>query len=186
MLKWGYIILIAGAVLLVSGIVLSILWAISFAGEFIRENTIIGQTLLRPSKSINATLQVRDIVSPISLALHFKPELSNVTLSETVRDPNDKVVNTNEFSRDFLTTFKPNTIGKFTLTISNPSSTPVNVDGVFGHMPFVGDNNQVNLNALHPIIAGILLIILGIVTLIMGIIFVILDRRKERRPSLTR
>jgi hypothetical protein len=188
MLKRGYITLIAGGVLLVAGIVISAVWAGSFAGQFLQENTIIGQTLVRPSESINATLQVNDISRPISLALHFEPESANVTLRETVIDPSGRVVNTNEFLKDFFTTFKVNTVGKFTLTISNQGSNPVNFDGIFGYVPFVGENNQVNLSPLSGILIGIILFIIGIIALIVGIIFVIIDRRKENRrpPPLTR
>ena len=56
------------------------------------------------------------------------------------------------FSKDFFTTFKINSVGKFTLTISNQGSSPVNVDGLFGYIPFVGQNNQVNLSPLNGII----------------------------------
>src|ERR671932_6843 len=72
-LQRGYIILIAGAVLFISGIVISALWAGSFAGTFLRESTIIGQTLIKPSESVNASLQVNDIARPIAVAIHFKP-----------------------------------------------------------------------------------------------------------------
>ena len=87
MLQRGYIILIAGGVLVVAGIVLSIFWAGSFAGQFLQENTIIGQTLVMPLESINATLQVNDISRPISVALSFDPQSANVTLRQTVIDP---------------------------------------------------------------------------------------------------
>jgi hypothetical protein len=189
MLKRGYIILIAGGVLLVAGVVISALWAGSFAGRFLEESTIIGQTLVRPSESINATLQVNDISRPISLALHFEPEsATNVTLRETVRDPSGRVVNTNEFLKDFFTTFRVNSVGQFTLTVSNQGSIPVNVDGIFGYLPFVGQNNQVNLSPLNGIIIGVILFIVGIITIIVGIVITIIDRRRENRrpPPLTR
>ena len=190
MLKRGYIILIAGGALVVAGIVMSAIWAGSFAGQFLQENTIIGQTLVRPSQSINATLQVNDISRPISVALHFNPESANVTLRETVTDPDGTVVNTNEFVKDFFTTFKVNTMGKFTLTILNQGTSPVNVDGLFGYIPFgfVGQNNQINLSPLNGIITGIILFVVGIIALIVGIIFIIMDRRRESRqpPPLTR
>jgi hypothetical protein len=187
MLKRGYITLIAGGVFLVAGIIISVVWAGSFAGQFLQENTIIGQTLVRPSESINATLLVDDISRPISLALHFEPESANVTLRETVIDSSGRVASTNEFLKDFFTTFKVNTVGKFTLIISNQGSNPVNVDGIFGYILFVGENNQVNLSQLNGIIIGIILFIIGIIALIVGIIFVIIDRRENRRPPpLTR
>jgi hypothetical protein len=119
MLKRGYVILIAGGALVVAGIVISALWAGSFVGQFMQENTIIGHAVVEPSETINATLQINDISRPVSTALHFEPEMANVTLRETVTDPNGRIVNTNDFSKDFFTTFKVNTAGIFTLTILN-------------------------------------------------------------------
>src|ERR671911_2082860 len=184
MLKRGYIILIAGGALVVAGVVVSALWAGSFVGQFLQDNAIIGQTLVRPSESINATLQVNDISRPISVAIHFEPQsATNVTLRETVRDLSGRVVNTNEFLKDFFTTFKVNTVGKFTLTVSNQGSISINIDGIFGYLPFVGQNNQVNLNPLNGIIMGVILFIVGIITIIVGIVITIIDRRREnRRP----
>ena len=188
MLKRGYVILIAGGALVVAGIVISALWAGSFVGQFMQENTIIGQAVVEPSESINATLEVNDISRPISTALHFEPRSANFTLRETVTDPFGRIINTNEFSKDFFTTFKVNTVGKFTLTILNQGSSPVNVDGVFGYIPFVGENNQVNLNPLNSLLIGISLFIIGIIVMIVGIVFTIIDRRRENRrpPPLTR
>jgi hypothetical protein len=188
MLKRGYIILISGGVLLVAGVVMTAVWAGSFAGQFLQENTIIGQTLVRPSESINATLQINDISRPISLALHFEPGSANVTLRETVLDPKGEIVNTNVFSKDFFITFKVDSVGRFTLTILNQGPNPVNVDGIFGYIPFVGQNNQINIGPLNGIITGIALFVIGIIALIVGIIFVIIDRRREDRqsPPLTR
>ena len=188
MLKRGYIILIVGGVLFVSGIVITAAGASSLAGQFLQENTIISQTLVRPSESINTTLQVNDILRPISVAFRFEPGSANVTLRETVTDPFGRIINTNEFSKDFFTTFKVNTVGKFTLTILNQGSSPVNVDGVFGYIPFVGQDNQVNLGPLNGIITGIALFVIGIIALIVGVVFVIIDKKREnrRQSQLTR
>jgi hypothetical protein len=196
-LERGYIILIAGAVLFILGIVISALWTGYFAGTFLRESTIIGQTVIKPSESVNASLQVNDIARPVAVAIRFKPittittisppaqslSSTNLTLSQTVRDPAGIVVSKNTFLKEFFTTFKPQTRGKYTLTLTNlGSSQSVNVDGVFGYIPFVNqNNNQVNLNALGGIIAGIILVIIAIITLIVGIIIVIIDRRRARR-----
>jgi hypothetical protein len=71
--------------------------------------------------------------------------------------------------------------------ILNQGSSPVNVGGIFGYIPFVGANNQVNLNPLNAIIIGVILFIIGIITMIGGIVFAIIDRRENRRPPpLTR
>jgi len=68
----GYIILIVGAVLLISGIVISILWAGSFAGMIIHENTILNGVSIRPAGSINASTQIIDIIRPVSVAIHVE------------------------------------------------------------------------------------------------------------------
>jgi uncharacterized membrane protein len=92
------------------------------------------------------------------------------------------VVSKNIFLKGFFTTFKPQTTGKYTLTLTNLGRQTVNVDGVLGYILFVNqNNNQVNLNALGGIIAGIILVIIAIITLIVGIIIVIIDRRRGRR-----
>jgi len=49
-----------------------------------------------------------------------------------------------------------------------------------GSLPFVGANNQVNLNSFSGIIVGVILTITGIIILIAGVIVLILDRRRIR------
>jgi hypothetical protein len=187
--------------MLIAGIIITIVWAGSFAGTFLRESTIIGQTLVKPSESVNASLQVNNIVRPVSIAVHFKPAATTgissspssnaTTLGEIVRDPTGKVVNRNTFLKEFFTTFKPETTGKYTLTISNLGRESVNVDGIFGYIPFINQNNQVNLGSLSGIIAGIILFVVGIITLIVGIVILIVDRRKRgagggKLPQITK
>ncbi len=163
--------------MLIAGIIITIVWAGSFAGTFLRESTIIGQTLVKPSESVNASLQVNNIVRPVSIAVHFKPAATTgissspssnaTTLGEIVRDPT-----------------------KYTLTITNLGRESVNVDGIFGYIPFINQNNQVNLGSLSGIIAGIILFVVGIITLIVGIVILIVDRRKGgaggKQPQITR
>ena len=84
MLQRSYIILIAGGAMLVAGIIITIVWAGSFAGTFLRESTIIGQTLVKPSESVNASLQVNNIVRPLSIAVHFKPGSNNWNIIITI------------------------------------------------------------------------------------------------------
>jgi hypothetical protein len=188
MLKRGYIILIAGGVLLVTGFVLSIFSVGSFAGQFMRENIVLSETIVSPSEPVNVILHVNDTTRPVSVALRSEVESANISLRESIRDPNGRIVNTNEFSKDFFTTFKPNTTGEYTLLISNLGPIDVNIDGIFGFIPFVGGvDDQVNLSSLNSIVTGVIVFIVGIIALIAGIIIVILDRRREkRRPPLTR
>jgi hypothetical protein len=189
MLQRGYIILIIGGALLISGMVISALWAGSFAGRFLRENTILNSASIRPSGLVNSTFQVTDTSRPVSLAIHVEhsnnnsgtgqeQQISNNALREAVRNPNGLVMTSNEFTKQFFTTFKPDVTGKYTITIQNLGNTTVSIGVLVGNLPFVGANNQVNVNFFGGIIAGVILIIAGIIGLIAGVIVLILDRRK--------
>jgi hypothetical protein len=188
----GYVVLIVGAALLISGIVVSTLWAVPFAGKILREDTILGSASVRPAGSVNASTEVIDTARPLSLAIHV--ERNNVTaagqipsnnLRETVRNPNGIIMTSNESSREFFSTFKPDIAGKYTVTIYNLGHTPVSVGVLVGNLPFVAANNQVNLNSLSGVIAGSILIVIGIIVLIAGGIVVALDRRKTTTTTIT-
>ena len=181
----GYIILIAGAVLLISGIVISILWAVPFAGTIIRENTILSGVSIGPAGSVNASTQVIDTSRPVSLAIHLERnnsttggQIPNNILRETVRNPNGVIMTSNEFTKQIFTTFKPDITGKYIVTIYNSGNSPVSIGVLAGNLPFIGANNKVNFNSLSGIIAGIILTIAGIIVLIAGVIVLILDRRR--------
>src|SRR5690242_6434551 len=110
----GYIILIVGAALLISGIVVSALWAVPFAGKVLREDTILGGASIRPSGSVNASTQVTDTMRPVSLAIHVERnngtaggQIPNNNLRETVLNPSGIIMTSNEFTGAFFTTFKP-------------------------------------------------------------------------------
>src|SRR2546425_3075085 len=192
MVQRGYIILIVGAVLLISGIVISILWAVPFAGTIIRENTILSGVSIRPAGSVNASTQVIDTSRPVSLAIHLERnnsttggQIPNNILRETVRNPNGVIMTSNEFTKQFFTTFKPDITGKYTVTIYNLGNSPVSIGVLAGNLPFVGANNQVNFNSLSGIIAGVILTIAGIIVLIAGVIVLILDSRRIRPTTET-
>jgi uncharacterized membrane protein len=188
----GYVILIVGAALLISGIVISVLWAVPFAGTIIRENTILSGVSIRPAGSVNTSTQVIDTSRPVSLAIHLERnngttggQIPTNILRETVRNPNGSIMTSNEFSRQFFTMFKPDIIGKYMVTVSNLGNSPVSIGVIAGNLPFIGANNQVNINPLSGIIAGVILTFAGIIVLISGIVVLILDRRRVRPKTQT-
>jgi hypothetical protein len=199
MLQRGYIILIIGAALLISGVVVSVFWAGSFASSFLSQGVILNDLAIPPSGSANNTIQVTDISHPIALQIHFESHSgngisvnsqngqantttsnNNNSLREVVRDSNGRILSQNDLSKQFFTTFKPTIPGTYTLVISNLGSNPVRVAALFGSATFVNENNQININLFTGVIAGLVLIGIGIITLIAGIIIVILDRRKGK------
>jgi hypothetical protein len=188
----GYIILIVGTALLISGIVVSALWTVPFAGNILRESTILSGASIRSGGSLNATTQVTDTSRPISLAIRVEHsngsavagQIPNNNLRETVLNPNGIIITSDDFTGAFFTTFKPDITGKYTVTIYNLGHTPVSIGVLVGNLPFLGASNQVNFNSLSGIIAGVILTIVGIIVLIAGTIVVILDRGRTRPKAL--
>lgn len=191
--------LASGAVLLVAGIVISAIWGVSFAGSFLRENTIVAKTIIDAGKSVNAKTDVNRLDGPISLAIGIdgpgqqQQTFSDIRLKETVTDPNGKVVNSNEFGGPFFTSFNPQVAGVYTITISNIGTKPVSISGAFGYMSFVGPDGKPKIDAtavggggeeregLGMIIAGGGLVAAGIIALVVGAIITAIDGRANKQ-----
>jgi hypothetical protein len=196
-MKRGYAILISGAVLLVAGIAISAIWGFSFAGSFLRENTIVAKTIIDPGKSVSAATNINQLDKPISLAIGIdrngQPSgaFSDARLRETVTDPNDKVVSNNEFVNSFFTSFTTKMAGVYTVTVTNLSAKPVTISGTFGHIPFIGTNGKPDIGdmaggqGLGMIIAGGGLDAAGIITLIAGGIVMAVDSGGKPSTSST-
>jgi hypothetical protein len=157
------------------------------------ENIILSGASVKSGSSVNASTQVIDTSRPISLAIRTEHsngtaiagQILNNNLRETVRNPNGIIMASNDFTDDFFTMFKPDITGKYTVTVYNLGHTPVSVGVLVGNLPFVGANNQVNLNSLSGKIVGVILSITGIIILIAGIIVLILDRSRTRPNTFT-
>ena len=203
-MKRGYIILISGAVLLVAGIIISAVWAIPFAGSFLRDTTMVAKTSIDPGKSLDTRIEVHQLDRPISLAIGIdrtgeqpqtqvppSPPSSDIRLKEVVTDPNGRVISSNEFGDSFFTSFKPDVAGVYIITVSNLGTKPVSVSGAFGYMSFVGQDGKPDINSmmgaggLGMIITGGALAAVGVVILIVGAIITIVDNRNRRQSSTT-
>jgi hypothetical protein len=201
-MKRGYIILISGAVLLVAGIIISAVWAIPFAGSFLRDTTMVAKTSIDPGKSLDTRIGVHQLDRPISLAIGIdrtgeQPQTqvppsapsSDIRLKEVVTDPNGRVISSNEFGDSFFTSFKPDVAGVYIITVSNLGTNPVSVSGAFGYMSFVGQDGKPDINSmmgageLGMIITGGALAAVGVVILIAGAIITIVDNRNRRQSS---
>ena len=205
--------LIAGAVLLVAGITISAVWGVSFAGSFVtsfvRDNTLVAKTTINAGQSVSAQNQVSQLDRPISLTVGIDRTATlpasttttntitnnNIRLRETITDPNGKVVSSNEFGNGFVTSFKPEVAGVYTVTITNLGTIPVSISGTFGYLPFIGNNgNPVDINTmmgggaagqqgLGMIIAGGAMAATGVVILIVGAIVTVADSRAKPSTS---
>jgi hypothetical protein len=196
-------VLISGAVLLVVGIIISAVWAVQFTGSFMRDNTIVAQTSIDAGESVNARIDVHELDRPVSLAIgidraglqqtsQIPTSTSDVRLKEEVKDPNGRVVSSNEFGDSFFNSFKPEVTGVYTITVSNLGLGPVTVSGAFGYMPFIESDGNLHFGSimggewgLSMIIAGGALASIGVVTLIVGAIITIADSRKQSSTTTT-
>jgi hypothetical protein len=197
----------AGAVLVVAGIALTAVCGNNLGSLVLRESIILSNVPTNPSTSENRVLQVTNTERTVAIALHVETagaastqrheQASSMSIiGEEVRNPSGVVVNKNQFNssnngkeennnndenEDLFTTFKPDVQGQYTLMITNLGPLPVKVGGMFGYIPIIGNDNQLNLEPLSGIIAGVILFIVGIITLIVGAIIAILDRISRRR-----
>ena len=185
----GYLILTVGGVLLASGIAISVIWAGSLGSRIINQNTILNGVSIYPSGAANAITQVTDLSRPLSLLISIESNhntgQANPILREIVRNPNGEIISTNDFAKQFVTTIKPDVIGKYTLTIDNLGGSLVSVGILFGNLPFVGQNNQLNLNLFGGLVTGGILAVAGIIALIAGLVVLIVDRRRITRNKTT-
>ena len=191
MIQRGYIILIIGGALFIAGIIVVAVWAVPFASTFLRQNTLINQVSIEPSRSVQATTQITDVSRPITVAIHVERPQGVVRLIETVKDSSGAVVSNNEFSVNLFTTFQPQSTGNHILNITNAGAAPVTINAMFGYMPFVtapasasDEGSQplpgVDLSSISVVITGGVLTTIGFFTIIAGIVIVVIDSRKRR------
>ena len=118
----GYLILIAGGALLAIGIAISLIWAGSLGSRIINQNTILNGVSIYPSGAANAITQVSGLSRPLSLVISIESNRNtgpaNPMLRETIRNPNEVIISTNDFPKQFVTTMKPDVVGTYTLTIT--------------------------------------------------------------------
>lgn len=188
-MRRGYLILIAGGVLIASGIAISVIWAGSLGGRIMNQNTILNGVSIYPSGAANAITQVNDLSRPLSLVISIESNdntgQANPILRETVRNPNGDIISTNDFAKQFVATIKPDAIGQYTLTINNLGGNFVRIGILFGNLPFVSQNSQLNVNFFAGLVIGGVLAIVGIIALIVGLVVVIVDRRRTTRNTTT-
>jgi hypothetical protein len=52
-MKRGHIILIAGAIFLVAGITIAVVWRVSFVGSFVANNTLVDKKTINAGQSVS-------------------------------------------------------------------------------------------------------------------------------------
>lgn len=187
-MKGGHIVLIIGAILLVSGSTIAAIWGVYFAGSFFQDNTIMARTVIDPGKSVDEKATINTLEKPVSVAIGVdrsgQPAPIDAKLKETVTDPTGKVVSENQFGSGMITSFNPTVTGTYTLSVTNQGDSSVPVSGTIGHLPFAMTNGKPDFtspgsNAIFMMITGGSLAGIGVLTVIAGLVITILERRER-------
>jgi hypothetical protein len=154
-MKRGHIILIAGSIILIMGIGISVT---SVIGPFLYESIKVINSTVKPGQSINISRHVavnaEATTAQPSLALSIATKQQqqqqsndNVLLREQIKDPHGRIV-TNDI------TTQPQSSGNYTVTITNLGNQLVTVYALFGQVPFVNEKNQIQLGPAILILGG--------------------------------
>jgi hypothetical protein len=186
--KRGHIILIAGSIILIAGIGISVT---SVIGPFLHESTKVINSTVKPGQSINISRHVvvnaeATTAQPgLALSIATKQQQQqqsneNVLLREQIKDPHGRIVSNDEFKNQFFTTTQPQSSGNYTVTITNLGNQLVTVDALFGQVPFVNEKNQIQLGPAIVILGGGIAVVVGIIVLISGGVILVMDSRRIR------
>ena len=192
-MKRGHIILIAGSIILIMGIGISVT---SVIGPFLYESIKVINSTVKPGQSINISrhvaLNAEATTAQPSLALSIATKQQqqqqqqsndNVLLREQIKDPHGRIVTNDEFKNQFFITTQPQSSGNYTVTITNLGNQLVTVYALFGQVPFVNEKNQIQLGPAILILGGGIAIISGIIVLISGGVILVMDSRRIRRKE---
>jgi hypothetical protein len=176
----GYKILIVSGILFVCSISIFIIWGITFSGSFITNNQAIStnQIALSPFQTYNTNVYINATDKLLTLTID---SINNdqMKFREILIGPDDNIISNTTFQKTYFTTIKPNKTGEYKMSVINlNSSSKASLYILFGILPFLNDNGELDLNSFAGLIIGIILFLGAIISLAIGIIFFIKDRNK--------
>ena len=173
-MKRGHYVLIAGGVIFVAGLVLTLVWAFPLATEIQKGTTILQGRQIGAGQSVIATLGVADTSKALSIVISAGTEIQ---MNAIVLDPDGDQIFGTTFTEAMAEAVEPTVPGVYELEITNQSSSEATVDAVFGHIPGVGERD-IDTDIFSGVLVGASIIIAGIMVLIGGVVVVVVDRRK--------
>ena len=179
-MKRGYYVIIGGAALFAIGIAVVVAWALPLAQQIERETAILQGAELGAGLSETVSLDVTDTSRPLSVLINSNnPE---VELAVVLVTPEGNTAIESTFNENTVMSADPAAAGEYVLTVTNNGQAPTSIDVVFGRLPGVEQNNQVDVDMYGGAIAGIGMVIAGIPVMIAGIILLVIDSRKKKAP----
>jgi len=173
-LKRGHAVLIAGGVIFIAGLVLTVVWALPLATEIQKGTTILQGRAMGAGEEVSVTLGVADTSKPLSIVISAGSE---VEMNARVLDPDGDQIFGTTFTEAMAEAADPTVPGIYELVITNQSDSETTVDVVFGAIPGVGEQD-IDTQIFSGVLAGLAIIIAGIMVLVGGTVVVIADRRR--------
>lgn len=176
-MKSNYVLLIIGAGLLISGLVISGISVFAVTKQILEDGAIIDANPLEPGLSYVAIL--KDLPEGRQLILSLSSEPSDIPLNATLTEADGDVIGTYNITQTpFTTTLLTREPGDHSLEVVNAGTRSVTVSGALLNSPVAGEGGGVSVDdspGLQTlvtygigILAGIVLVIAGIVVLIIG------------------
>lgn len=140
-MRQKHIILIAGIMLLVAGISITISYS-SNEMSLPDQSTLIENGTIPPNESQSAVKVVK-VGQNMQLTVHYP--LFGVSINAKIKDPNGIVVsdiNSTLYDRELFTTFTPEMSGEYTVTITNLGSESIPVHVLFSNIQNQNENGN--------------------------------------------
>lgn len=173
-MKRGHAVLIAGGVIFIAGLVLTVVWALPLATEIQKGTTILQGRAMGAGEEVSVTLGVADTSKPLSIVITGG---SDIEINARVLDPDGDQIFGTTFTEAMAEATDPTVPGIYELVITNQSDSETAIDVVFGAIPGVGEQD-IDTQIFSGVLAGLAIIIAGIMVLIGGVVVVVADRRR--------
>ena len=182
----GYRLLVLSGILFVTSVSISFVWGITFSGLFIANNQglLANQITLSPLHAYNTSIYIDSIDRPLTIAMD---SINNdqPKLREVVTGPSGEVISNSTFQKTYFFTIKPNKTGEYEFSVvqlENKSRNDATLYVLFGVLPFLKENGELEWSVFTGLIVGIFLFVGGIFFLVAGLFISFRDR--NRRQSL--
>lgn len=182
----GYRLLVLSGILFVTSVSISFVWGITFSGLFIANNQglLANQVTLSPLHAYNTSIYIDSIDRPLTIAMD---SINNdqPKLREIVTGPSGEVISNSTFQKTYFSKIKPNKTGEYEFSVvqlENKSRDDATLYVLFGVLPFLKENGELEWSVFTGLIVGIFLFVGGIFFLVAGLFISFRDR--HRRQSL--
>jgi len=175
-LKIRYAVLVAGAILLGSGILLFMSISGTIDTELSNTALILQDVAIEPGsyQAVEVTMQQTD---QVFVGVSIIP--SNIPMVLIVEDSDGKKILESAFDTGTIKELKSVTAGKYVISITNLGEKSTDVYLALTNDPFLGDITQMESFA-YSFMAFVLLILFGIAVLIVGGIMTIRTRLSKK------